>query len=475
MAKVLLVQPHYDRRVETISGKPPVPLTLIYLGTAIEDKHSVKIYDRNLNLDDAEFFKTIEAFKPNIIGFTLMTSEMIFDFLYLGPLIKEKYPKILIIAGGVHITIDPTSVLKKEYVDYIIRGEGEEVLQEFCDTLDKDPEKLKTLKNVNYNPLRPFVNLDDLKLPNYNLIDIENFGTFYIGFSRGCPGNCSFCYSCGMWGKDNHPFIRSYSKEKSIEMMRNIIEDHKVKVFSIIDDNFVPFKSRAKAICSFLEKYNVHFFCFGRADFIDDEILQALKKAGCHTVQTGFESGSQRILDLLNKKITVKQNYEAVKCCKRNKITCDASFMIGLPTETLEDLEETKKFIKTSKPDIINLKIFLPLPGAPLFDFCVENNLLKKPTTLEEWAPWTGGMGRVRHNVSKISDQVLTDSAKELWKVSFYKTKIKKFFFWIRAGEFKYALKGIKRVFRIGDRDVRLPFLGYIKTKREDTNALAGY
>ncbi|MDP2924963.1 MAG: radical SAM protein [Nanoarchaeota archaeon] len=448
MAKVLLVQSHYDRREGKERSDQPIPLGLIYIGTAIEDKHDVKIYDRNLNFKDSDFFNFLESFNPEIIGFGITTSEVIFDFMYLGKLIKEKYPKKLIVVGGVHATIEPDSVLKKPYVDFIIRGEGEEAFLEFCDMFDKDPKKLKTLKNVNNNPLRPLSNIENLKLPDYGLVDINKYAAFYLSLSRGCPGNCTFCYSRKMWGKDNHPFIRAYSKEKAIQAVKELVEKYKIRVFSIVDDNFVPFKSRAIEICKILENYDAHFFCFGRADYVNDEVLSALKKAGCHTMQIGFESGSQRILDLLNKKITVEQNYKAVECCKRNNITCDASFMIGLPTETEEDLEKTAEFIKKSRPDIVNLKIFLPLPGAELFDYCVNKSLIKKPTTLEEWADWTGVMIEVHHNVSQIPDKDLLKATKELRKVGYYKNRINRLIYWIKIREYGVIFRGVKKSIR---------------------------
>ena len=198
---------------------------------------------------------------------------------------------------------------------------------------------------------------------------------------------------------------------------------------------------------------------FVKSDRIKIEILKALKKAGCHTVQIGIESGSQRVLDVLNKKVTVKQNYEAIACCKRNKIFCDASFMIGLPTETLEDLKMTAKLIRDTKPDVINLKIYVPLPGAPLFDYCVQKKLIEKPKTLEQWADWTGSMTAVRHNVSEIPDEELMKAAIDLWNIDYYKKKFRKLIYWLKIGEYKYVIRGIKRVFITGQGYLKIPFI----------------
>jgi len=112
MAKVLLIQPHNDRRKARTMKKPPIPLTLIYLGTAIEDKHQVKIYDRDLNLNDSEFISFLKDYNPDIIGFTFMTSEMIFDVIYLGKLIKEIIESVIVVVPA--FTFAPPPLLPAE-------------------------------------------------------------------------------------------------------------------------------------------------------------------------------------------------------------------------------------------------------------------------------------------------------------------------------------------------------------------------
>lgn len=470
MVRVLLINPHKDRRVNKENTRPPLPLTLICLATAIEDKHDVKIYDRDLNLNDSDFIAFFKKYDPDIVGFTLMTSEMILDFMYLGKLIKKDFPEKIIIVGGVHPTIEPDSVLNEPYVDYIIRSEGEEAFLEFCNVFEKDKSKLKKLNNVNHNPLRPFVNMDNLKLPNYSLVDLKKYYTIYVNFSRGCPGNCTFCYSARMWGKDNRPFIRTYGKEKSLQLFKEVAEKYNIRIFSLVDDNFITFKSRAIEICNFIKDYDLHFFCFGRADHINDEILKALKKAGCHTIQIGFESGNQRILNSLNKNITVKQNYDAIECCRRNGIVCDASFMIGLPTETFKEMRDTISFIKKTRPDIVNLKIYVPLPGAPLFDYCVQSGLINKPRNLADWALWTGGMAQVEHNVSEISDQELIKSAKEVWDINYYKTRFKRLVYWSKSGDIKHILKSSWKIFKTGQGNIKIPFMKSIRLQKLNTS-----
>ena len=445
MAKVLLIQPNDDIRFRTKKADACTPLSLVIVGTAIEDKHKVKIYDRNLYHLDLNFIKFMKKYDPDIIGFTSMTSLMLLDIIHLGKLIKKEFPKKIIVVGGIHPTLEPESFLNESYIDYVIRGEGEEAFLEFCDTFDKNPKRLKELRNINLNLQRPYMKMDDLKFPNYNLIDLKKYEHFYVSISRGCPGDCTFCASAKLWGQNNRPYVRAFNAQKTMTLFKQVSEKYKRRFFEIIDDNFLSFRSKVFEVCKYLEKKKVFFHCFARVDYIDDKILKSLKKAGCHTIQIGAESGSQRVLDFLNKKVKVQQNIDAILCCKRNGITCDASFMIGLPTETLGELEETKQLIKKFKPDIANVKIYNPLPGTPLFNFCVEKKLIDKPKTIQEWAVWTGNHRTVNHNVSTTSMENLIKTSQELWKVHYLKTRIKKFIFWMKAGNFSNVFFGIKK------------------------------
>jgi len=446
MTKVLLIQPHQDIKNKEGGGVAFTPLSLVYLGTVIEDRHQIKIYDRNLNNNDEVFLKFLKEYNPDIVGLTSVVSTILFDVMHLGKLIKEVLPKTIIVVGGVHATVDPDSVLNEPYVDYIIRGEGEEAFLEFCDTFEKNPKELKKLKNINKNPLRPLVDINKLKLPNYKLLDLDKYEQFYINLTRGCVGNCSFCYNVQMWGKDCKPFVRSYSIEKTIELMKKIVEEYKIKNFHIIDDNFLFFKTRCIEVCNFLKKYDVNFYTVSRADSINDEVLNALKDAGCHTISIGVESGSQKMLDLLDKKITVEQNINAIKLCKKHKIKCHATFMIGLPTETVEELNKTINFIKKYNPDVPDMHMYNPLP-AKLFEYCISKGLLKRPVTLEEWAKHGGVWGAFKNNVSEIPEQKLKEAIEQIQHFQFFRKKIKRAVFWIRRGEYEYVFKKVREVF----------------------------
>ncbi len=447
MAKVLLIQPNRDLKSKS-EEKYVLPSSLLWVATAIEHKHPVEIYDRNVRGRDEDFFNFLEEYKPDIVGFTAMTSSMLLDIVHLGPLIKKQNKRIIILVGGLHASSEPDSVLSEPYVDYILQGEGEEAFLEFCDTFDKNPKKIGGLKNINKNPRRPFADINQLKFPNYELVDLEKYSELiFISTSRGCPGRCTFCFNIPMWGKDGNPCIRFHDIEKVKELFREIIGKYGITDFTIADENFMSSKKRCIEICKFLEqeyKGKIGFYVFGRADFVDKEVITALKKAGCHTIELGSESGSQRILDYLNKRISVEQQGKAIEICKESGIVNDASFMIGIPTETMEELKMTEKFIRKYKPEIANVHIFNPLPGSSLMDELVKEGKIKKPTTLKNWAEWTGNLKIIKHNFSEIPDDILLESAKRLFKLNYYKTRIRKALYWAKRGKFKYLLSRIK-------------------------------
>ena len=430
MAKVLLIQPISD----TKNKKPKeafLPLSLIYLATAIEDKHEVNIYDRNV--EDRNFESFLKHYNPDIIGMPSWTSSFLQDLIFLGKKIKEILPKSTTIVGGPHATVEPKSLLDEPYIDYILRGEGEEAFLEFCDVYDKNPKKLPTLKNINYNPVRSFIDMNKLKIPNYDLVDMSKYSKINVSFSRGCPGNCKFCYNAPMWGIDGRPFVRMYTTEKAIEILRILIEKYKIKEFTISDDNFIFSKTKIISICDFLKQYKgISFFCGTRADSINDEVAKALKSAGCQYVQLGIESGSQRVLDFLNKNTTVQQNAEAIRILKKNKIFVDASFMIGLPTETLKELRQTVDFVKKTNPEHPNAKFYTLWPSE-LFDYCVKEGKIKKPKTLDEWANWIDNLFNLNKNVSEIPNAELEKVAHEIWNYKIYQRKLRSFLFLLKT------------------------------------------
>ena len=433
MTRVLLIQPNYN--IDSPNQSPWIPIALVELATYIKQyKHEAKILDRNLYSDDEKLKKIILDFKPDIVGMTCYTSLVIKDVLHISKIVKE-ISNAMVIIGGIHATLEPKSLLDIKHIDYIVRGEGELPLLDICNLIqDGNLKEIKNIQNVNYNQTRPLIDLNTLPIADYDLLEISKYPMITFYTSRGCMGQCKFCYNKGRR-------LRFYNTENIIKLMTSVIEKYNIKEFTIADDNFATQGERTKRICDALSKYNIIFHCFLRADQAYDEVLQNLKNAGCWGIQFGLESGNQRILDFINKRTTVEQNIKAIQQCKKYGIYAEGSFIIGLPTETEEEMNDTINFIKKYKPDCSNMNCFKPFPHTELFDLCVQEGKITIPQTLEEWIPYCN-INAGEPNFSEIPTDKLLEVLKYTQRSNFL--NIKKFFRLIFTGHIDYAIFKLK-------------------------------
>ncbi len=442
MAKTLFVQPNYDISIPE-EKIPWMPLASVELATFIREKgnHKVKVFDRNLYPKNSDFLEVLKKFNPDVVAMTCYTSPVIRDVKQISKIIKEN-SKALVIVGGIHATLEPDSLLDYKSIDYVVRGEGEETLLEICNLIDKNKANKKNMlkiKNVNHNPMRPLLDLRTSPIMDYDLLEVKEYPVATFCTSRGCPGRCRFCYNQGR-------ALRFYDADKIIKMMTGVIEKYNIREFTIADDNFANLSVRTTKICNALSKYNCIFHCFLRVDQAHDKVMKDLKHAGCWAIQFGFESGSQRILDFINKGTTIKQNIEAIRQCKKFGIFVDGSFMTGLPTETISEMNETVNFIKTYKPDVVDIKVFKPYPSTELFHYAVEKGLLKKPKNLEEWENFCD-LKEGNINLSKIPTKTLLKTVNDLSKSQSF-TYLKKTFLLLKGGHINYTLFKIRDVLK---------------------------
>jgi len=447
MAKVMLIQPMYD---PAHPNSPPwIPLALVTLGTFVKSKgHIAKIFDRNVEKNEAKLISALKAMNPDIVGLTAYTGRTLVDVMHVSKIVKEN-SKAIVVVGGVHASLEPESMFNYEYIDYAVRGEGELALLDMCNLVDKGKKNFSKIPNVNNNPMRPFINLNDFPLPDYGMIDIKKYPVVTFCTSRGCPGRCKFCYNDYYWGRMGRKCVRMYNSENTIKMITGVLDKYKIKEFTIADDNFANLSKRTFDVCDALSKYksDIIFQCFLRADYAHDKILSALKKAGCWSIQFGIESGSQRLLDFVQKDTTVEQNAIALRKCKKFGIHTDASYIIGLPTETIEDMKKTIEFIKKNKADGGNVKKYAPFPGTEMFEYCVKHKLVKQPKKLEDWTKFA--IDEIEPNVSEIPTALLIKTINELNKKDYF-TFIKKGLRLLAGGHFKYVLFKLKRKFTFG-------------------------
>lgn len=441
MAKVLFIQGNYD--ISYIGERSAwMPIALVELATFVKEKgHETMILDRNLNYDNNLLVNILKKFNPDIVGMTCYSSPVIKDAKQVSRIVKEN-SSALFIVGGIHATLEPKSLLDWPYIDYIVRGEGEEALLEICSLIDRkksDKKNILKIENVNYNKMRPLINLSTLPIPDYSMLDVKRYpvATFYT--SRGCPGKCRFCYNLGRR-------LQFYDTKKTIELITGVLGKYNIHEFTIADDNFANLSKRTTDICNAISKYNSIFHIFLRVDQVYDKVMKDLKKAGCWAIQFGFESGSQRILDFINKCTTVEQNRKAIQQCRKFGIFVDGSFMIGLPTEKINEMKETVNFIKKNKPDAVDIKVYKPYPSTELYEYSIENNLMKRPQTLDEWEYFCD-LKEGNPNVSDIPTSLLLEAVNGFSKTS-YSVYLKKAFLLLTSGHIDYTLFKAKKVLK---------------------------
>ncbi|MBF0408579.1 MAG: cobalamin-dependent protein [Candidatus Riflebacteria bacterium] len=336
--------------------------------------------------------KYVKEQKPDFIGITAMTTKF-GSVIQTAKFCREVLPEVPIIIGGPHATIMPDLTLSIPEADYVVRGEADEALPELLITL-RDRKDISKIKGVSYkagsktvhNPPRAFVtDLDSIPYPDRSaLMHPEAYSSEDMGVmltSRGCPFLCSYCFH--MWEQK----VRFRSIENIMGEIKQVMSQYSTRQFSFKDDSFTVRNSHVRKLCEALKNDNtrIGWSCTTRADLINDDLLKTMKDAGCNIMSIGVESGSKRILAETDKGVNHSQIIAASKLLNSNRIFWSGYFMIGLPTETEEDITKTIDFVGKVKPYYAGLGVYNPFPGTKLFRQGVELGLLEPNPGLEHF------------------------------------------------------------------------------------------
>ena len=299
---------------------------------------------------------------------------------------------IPVVLGGIHATAMPRDVLSNKEIDYVIIGEGEYAFAELAKAIENKSDLAEVnglgYKNhgkISINKPRGLIeNLDALPLPARHLLPKWYFDRWMVMrghwlkgtnmmSARGCVYNCSYCASKVMFGRR----LRFISPNRVVDEIEHLIRHYGIDAITFSDDTFSIDKKGAIEICNEIKRRKLKAIKFRvqlRANTVSDELLKSLKDAGCIQVDIGVESGSQRILDILNKNITVEQVRTAFKLFKKYSLYTCATFMIGNPTETMDDIEMTRNLAREIKADYAQFFITTPYPGTKLYEDIVKTN-----------------------------------------------------------------------------------------------------
>jgi len=377
--KISFVQPN-GRTAFSICPEPP--LGLAYLASSLLD------YNKNLDIEIIDGFilsyddyvKKLSELKADVIGVTSTTS-LLGEAFKIPGMVKDK--DAIFIIGGPGVMSIPSIRLHECGYSIICYGEGERTIVELIRAMEKGLP-LKEIKGISFiskgevirtAPRELIENLDDIPFPARHLLDMRTYTDAWkknmgVGFSpiissRGCQFSCRFC-SKSIFGNR----IRFRSSQNIIEEMRELYDEYDVEQVFFEDDLFTQNRKRVLDFCDAMERElpGKKWGAMARVDTVDHETLSRMKQSGCIELAFGVESGSQAILELLKKGITVEQIKRTFKLANEIGIVAGMFLIVGIPGETDNDMDLTKNLIAECRPKWINIFLLTPLPGTEIHE-----------------------------------------------------------------------------------------------------------
>ncbi len=371
------------------------PLGLLYIAKQLE-KRDQKVQVVDFVAEPFTEERLQKLLEKTDVACVTITTQIAASAEKLIAFIKKTTPKILVIVGGPHCTLQGQQVLQEIIADISVIGDGEETINEILDVF----EKKKTLADVHgiyYRdhgeikaglPGYEIEDLDHIHFPSRHLVQQYSYGkrqiagvTFFakgkitsMVTTRGCPFRCRFCVSKSIFKN-----YRSRSAENVLEELEEIAQEYD-SVF-IVDDNFLSEKKRAERIMDLLieKKLTLEIWIAGvRVTDADKNLFQKMKKAGVKSIEFGIESGNQEILDYYNKKITLEAIRKAVRLSKKTGFLTIGNFIVGAPTETEKHIEDTVRFAKELNLDFAFFYPFMYMKGSALWEEAVKKGIIKE-------------------------------------------------------------------------------------------------
>lgn len=391
---ILLINPFSWIR----DGSPAyLPYGVLYLAGYLRGKGiRADIFDANT--DPSDPLEVVSRERPLAIGLSVLTGPVINEALKISRAAKRRFKDIKIIWGGLHPTLFPKYVLEEDSVDYIVQAEGENAIYRLMDVLLKGREDF-SIGNLGYrdkgnifiNPVEDsLIDLNLSPLPAWDLVNIPKYvaNRFFasrvltMNTSRGCPFKCAFCFNQGL----SYQRWRALDSGNVFKQLTYLKDNYGINGIQFYEDSFDTDKKRVREFCDLMiaSRTKVAWSHFSNIIYCQESMLRLEKAANCKYIEYGVESGSDRILQLINKKQDVAQIREAFQVCKRVGIKSAALFMIGYPSETREELRETIDLVEGLPAHILISTIYRPYPGTPLYDYCAKNKNFDIPATLEE-------------------------------------------------------------------------------------------
>lgn len=369
LVDVLLISPHFK-------GLLREPMGLYYLAGVLNSNGiSTALMDFNIELPTRlGFHRYLQHLKPRIIGVTSYT----FNFSVAKKIIEEikrVEPRTITMMGGVHASALPEEVLKgTSALDFVVVGEGEFTFLELCrKVLEGESVRnvrglaLRRRERVIVNPPRKLIrDLDELPLPDRELLPFKKYPVALVQTSRGCPYNCIFCNINRYYGRKT----RLRDPKKVIEECSLLIKRYECEKFFFFGDNFTFRPEWVEEFCDEILRRGLKFVwgCETRVDNVSLPLLKKMQKSGCTEIQYGVDYGDEEVLKNLGKDITLDCISDAVDWAKTAGLFVGAFFIFNVPGENESTMENTFNLIQRVPMDAIETNLLTPYPGTPLWD-----------------------------------------------------------------------------------------------------------
>jgi len=397
---------------------PSPPLGLCYVAAAFREAGAeVILLDYIVEKYAPEKMRrSLEEFQPDAVGTTAVTmnfkgaAEILSD-------VKTFFPDLVTIIGGPHVTFDSADTLRQyPAIDVVALGEAESTIKEFTPQI-LNRKAWHSIQGISFldgetlinNERREFIkDLDSIAQPVRDILSVSRY--LALGFpvsiitSRGCPYRCIFCQGTRMVGHK----IRYREAEQIADEIENILALGFRRI-NIADDFFTSSKKRVRLLCEEIKRRNIKFewAAFARVNSVSHELLEMMMEVGCDTISFGLESGNEEMLERVEKHMKLDQARKAAKICKEVGMNVFSSFIVGLPGETKETLQETRDFAEELGTEF-GYHFLAPLPGTPIRDEIEKFDLTIQSTDWDEY-----DANRAIVSTSKLNQQQMEEFVAE--------------------------------------------------------------